>query len=69
MSSLLQPRAPRPDTATRGDLEDVEEPFKLTLNIPTGLHRRLKMACAGAGLSMTDVLSELIRGWLQGQKG
>jgi hypothetical protein len=36
-----------------------EEEFKLTLTIPTYLHRRIKKTCAAEGVSIKDKLVEI----------
>lgn len=37
------------------------EPMKrFTLDVPLGLHRRVKVACAARGLKMADVIRDLL---------
>jgi len=37
-----------------------EEMKRLTLDIPEGLHRRIKSQCAARGVKMVDVIRELL---------
>lgn len=72
----LGPRQPAPaaaESAPRATRVAVADTFnrvsttqtKLTHRIDANLHRRFKLATTAAGVSMGDVLEELITDWLR----
>lgn len=76
--SVKMPERPKPDAAAldafvRQGAEDVPAParvpakpaetVRLNLNMPQELHRRFKTVCAAKGVTISEVVTELVQGW------
>jgi hypothetical protein len=54
------PRAPSPDDWVKAKERSTEPTKRLTIDIPLGLHTRVKSQCALQGLQIAEVVRELL---------
>jgi plasmid stability protein len=45
----------------------MDEPKRITINVPQDLHRQARIEAARSGRSLSDILREMIDAWLQEQ--
>lgn len=56
-----KPQTVTADTWVENRVTETESIKRLTIDIPQGLHRRLKLLAASQGVNMAD----LVRGWIE----
>lgn len=55
---------PKVRTTTYTRAGDGQQLARVTVYLPKGAHRELKVRCAGEGRAVSDVVAELVSGWL-----
>ena len=45
----------------------MDEPKRITINVPEELHRQARIEAARSGRSLSDIIREMVSAWLQEQ--
>lgn len=56
----MAPATPNPDVWVQDRALPAEATKRFTVDVPTSLHRRVKLTCVERGLNMADVVRDLL---------